>query len=101
MPSKAMAQFGMIGMAVMGRNLALNILDHDYSVAGYNLEPELMQQAVEESGSRIHPTATLAELVQSLELTEWIHGLAPHVSASGFPPASGSSPAAEHGAPPH
>ena len=34
----------------MGRNLALNILDHDYSVAGYNLGPELMQQAVEESG---------------------------------------------------
>ena len=67
MPSEAKAQFGMIGMAVMGRNLALNILDHDYSVAGYNLEPELMQQAVEESGSRIHPTATLAELVQSLE----------------------------------
>ena len=67
MPGEAMAQFGMIGMAVMGRNLALNILDHDYSVAGYNLEPELMQQAVEESGGRILPTATLAELVQSLE----------------------------------
>ncbi len=47
MPSEARAQFGMIGMAVMGRNLALNILDHDYSVAGYNLEPVLMQQAVE------------------------------------------------------
>ena len=27
----------------MGRNLALNILDQDYSVAGYNLELELMQ----------------------------------------------------------
>ena len=54
-------------MAVMGRNLALNILDHDYSVAGYNREPELMQQAVEESGGRIHPTATLVELVQSLD----------------------------------
>ena len=36
------AQFGMIGM---GRNLALNILDHDYSVARYNLGPELMQPA--------------------------------------------------------
>ncbi len=38
MPREAKAQFGMIGMAVMGRNLALNILDHDYSVAGYNLD---------------------------------------------------------------
>ena len=67
MPSEAKAQFGMIGMAVMGRNLALNILDHDYSVAGYNREPALMQQAVEESGGWIHSTATLVELVQSLE----------------------------------
>ena len=41
-PHRAKAQFGMIGM---GRNLALNILDHDYSVAGYNLGPELMQPA--------------------------------------------------------
>ena len=53
MPCEAKAQFGMIGMAVMGHNLALNILDHDYSVAGYNLEPELMQQAVEESGGAL------------------------------------------------
>ena len=42
MPSEAKAKFGMIGM---GRNLALNILDHDYSVVGYNLGPELMQPA--------------------------------------------------------
>ncbi len=48
MSNDAKANFGMIGLAVMGRNLALNILDHDYSVAGYNLEPELTEQAVSE-----------------------------------------------------
>ena len=52
-------QFGMIGMAVMGRNLALNILDHGYSVAVYNLEPALTRAAVEESGGRLVGTESL------------------------------------------
>ena len=60
-------QFGMIGMAVMGRNLALNILDHGYSVAVYNLEPDLTRAAVEESGGRLVGTQSLADLVERLE----------------------------------
>jgi len=59
--------FGMVGMAVMGRNLALNILDHGYTVAAYNLEPEMTDSAVEESGGRLHGTKSLQELVASLE----------------------------------
>ena len=61
------SQFGMIGMAVMGRNLALNILDHGFSVAAWNLEPEMMESAVRESGGRLRGTASLQELVKSLE----------------------------------
>ena len=38
-------QFGMIGLATMGRNLSLNILDHGYSCAGWNLEPKLTAAA--------------------------------------------------------
>ncbi len=57
----------MIGLAVMGRNLALNILDHDYSVAGDNLEPELTEQAVAESGNRLRATESLEGLVGALE----------------------------------
>ena len=60
-------QFGMIGMAVMGRNLALNILDHGYSVAVYNLEPDLMRATVEESGGRLVSTQSLSDLVERLE----------------------------------
>lgn len=60
-------QFGMIGLAVMGRNLALNLLDHGVSVAGYNLEPELLQQAVDESGGRLLAAHSLEELVAALE----------------------------------
>ena len=63
----AKRQFGMIGMAVMGRNLAFNISDHDFSVAVWNLEPELAQSAVQESGGRLLACASLADLVSSLE----------------------------------
>ena len=30
------AQIGLIGLAVMGKNLALNLADHDFKVAIYN-----------------------------------------------------------------
>lgn len=33
-------QIGVVGLAVMGRGLALNLAEHGFSVAGYNLEPE-------------------------------------------------------------
>ena len=58
--------FGMIGMAVMGRNLALNMADRGVNVAVYNREPERTTSAVEESGGRLHPTFSLEEFVQSL-----------------------------------
>jgi 6-phosphogluconate dehydrogenase len=59
------AQFGMIGLAVMGKNLALNVADHGYSVAVWNLEQDLMQKAV--AGTSLRPTNSLAELVGALE----------------------------------
>ena len=50
------SQFGVIGTAVMGRNLALNILDHGFSVAAWNLEADLLERAVEESEGRLKET---------------------------------------------
>ena len=35
-----MADIGLIGLAVMGQNLVLNMVDHGYSVAVYNRTPE-------------------------------------------------------------
>ena len=32
-------QIGVIGLAVMGRNLALNIAEHGFTVAGFNRSP--------------------------------------------------------------
>jgi 6-phosphogluconate dehydrogenase len=59
------AQMGMIGMAVMGKNLALNILDHGYSVAAYNREADMLDAAIR--GTAITPARTLSELVGALE----------------------------------
>ena len=38
---------GMIGLGVMGRNLALNMLDHGFRVAGYNREPGATRKLAE------------------------------------------------------
>ena len=61
------SQFGMIGMAVMGRNLAMNIADHDTRVMVYNREPKTMEAAVAESGGKLHGARSLEELVGALE----------------------------------
>jgi 6-phosphogluconate dehydrogenase (decarboxylating) len=59
------AQIGMIGTAVMGKNLAQNISDHGFSVAVYNRELDMMEEAIR--GTPLIPTKTLAELVATLE----------------------------------
>ncbi len=60
------ADFGMIGLAVMGRNFALNVADRGYRVAVYNLEPELLERALAESGGRFVAARSLEELVGAL-----------------------------------
>lgn len=60
-------QFGMIGMAVMGRNLAFNLLDNGVTVAAWNLEPEMTDSAVAESGGTLRATKSLEELVAAVE----------------------------------
>jgi 6-phosphogluconate dehydrogenase len=61
------AEFGIIGLGVMGQNLALNIEDHGRSVAVWNLEPEWVDRFVAENGSRqLIGTKTLQDFVQSL-----------------------------------
>ncbi|HEX9161977.1 MAG TPA: NAD(P)-binding domain-containing protein, partial [Thermoanaerobaculia bacterium] len=64
----ALAQFGMIGLAVMGRNLALNIEDHGFSVAVWNLETDQVDKFVGENrGRKFTGTKTFQDLVKSLE----------------------------------
>ena len=59
---------GLIGLAVMGKNLALNIADHGYSVAVYNRSREKTDSLLEEARDKnIGGMYSLEELVNSLE----------------------------------
>lgn len=59
---------GVIGMAVMGKNLALNIADHGYSVAIYNRTYEVTQNVLlENPNANLSGSETLEEFVNLLE----------------------------------
>jgi 6-phosphogluconate dehydrogenase len=62
------AQFGMIGLGVMGENLALNIEEHGFPVAVWNLETEWTDRFVaNNAGKQITGTKSLEEFVGALE----------------------------------
>ena len=61
-------QIGVIGLAVMGRNLALNIESRGFSVAVYNRTAEKTKQFIAENeGKNLLGTYTMEEFVNSLE----------------------------------
>jgi 6-phosphogluconate dehydrogenase len=61
------AQFGVIGLGVMGQNLALNVEDHGNSVAVWNLEPEWVDRFVQQNSARaITGTKSLEEFASAL-----------------------------------
>jgi 6-phosphogluconate dehydrogenase len=69
MNTKATADIGLIGLAVMGENLALNIADHGFKVAVYNRTTEVMKKFVarENPPGGLVPCETLEELVASIK----------------------------------
>ncbi|WP_269533240.1 NADP-dependent phosphogluconate dehydrogenase [Chitinimonas sp. BJYL2] len=59
---------GVIGMAVMGRNLALNIESRGHAVSIYNRSPDKTDEVMAENpGRRLVPFHTLESFVDSLE----------------------------------
>jgi len=59
---------GVIGMAVMGRNLALNIASRGHKVSVFNRSREKTDEVMADSpDAGLVPTYTLAEFVESLE----------------------------------
>ena len=63
-----LAQFGVIGLGVMGQNLALNIEDHGQSVAVWNLESEWVGRFLHANqGRHLIGNTDLKEFVLSLE----------------------------------
>ena len=72
-------EFGMVGLGVMGRNLMLNIADHDFSVIGLDLDP-LKAEAVEEEAGKDKPvrgTISTEEFVKSIRKPRAIMLLVP------------------------
>jgi 6-phosphogluconate dehydrogenase len=69
MSETAVAEIGLIGLAVMGENLALNIADHGYKTAVYNRTTDIMRKFI----AREHPPgglvgcATMKELVAAVK----------------------------------
>ncbi len=73
MATSPTADIGLIGLAVMGQNLVLNMADHGFNVAVFNRTTAKMHEFVEEakqsepSAGRLVPCETYRELVASLK----------------------------------
>jgi 6-phosphogluconate dehydrogenase len=65
----AHADLGLVGLAVMGQNLALNLADHGYSVAVHNRTgavTDAFVRAHPHTPGRLVPCPTVSDLVQAL-----------------------------------
>ena len=64
----AKQQIGVVGLAVMGKNLAFNIESRGYTVSVFNRSREKTDAMMQEAtGKNIVPTYSIEEFVQSLE----------------------------------
>ncbi|PKM89462.1 MAG: phosphogluconate dehydrogenase (NADP(+)-dependent, decarboxylating) [Firmicutes bacterium HGW-Firmicutes-10] len=64
-----LSQIGVIGMAVMGKNLALNLADHGFKVSIYNRTTSVSQDVIEENPQKGFVLAnTIEEFVNSLSI---------------------------------
>jgi len=61
------ADIGVLGLAVMGSNLALNLADHGFKVSGFNREADMTKDFVaKHPHDNFTPTYSLQEFVDSL-----------------------------------
>ncbi|MEO6167134.1 MAG: NADP-dependent phosphogluconate dehydrogenase [Chitinophagales bacterium] len=77
--SASLFDFGMIGLGVMGRNLLLNMADHDFAVAGFDLDAAKIA-ALETSatpGTAVKGFPTLPEMIVSLSVPRKLMMLVP------------------------
>ncbi|MGC8624036.1 MAG: NADP-dependent phosphogluconate dehydrogenase [Phycisphaerae bacterium] len=70
MPETEIAQVGLIGLAVMGKNLALNIADHGFNIAVFNRTTMVTQEFITENPNtpgKIIGCATLRDFVRAIK----------------------------------
>jgi 6-phosphogluconate dehydrogenase len=74
-----MAQFGMIGLGTMGRNLAYNVADQNFTVCGYDRDEAQRNRFVKEApaNKKVTAAASLQEFVNALEVPRKIMLLVP------------------------
>lgn len=60
------ADIGLIGLGTMGKNLAMNIADHGFTVIGYNRSTEVTKRLIEERHPNLIGALSLDEMVNSL-----------------------------------
>ena len=64
----AKQSFGMVGLGVMGENLALNIESHGFSVVGFDLDGKKVDNfAARTKGKQVVAARTVAEFVANLD----------------------------------
>jgi 6-phosphogluconate dehydrogenase len=73
-PAPNSADVGLVGLAVMGANLALNMADHGFKVAVYNRTTSVTQQFIHDNpasvigpGGALVPAAELKDFVSSIK----------------------------------
>ena len=91
----AQATFGIIGLGVMGENLALNLVDHGQRVAVWNLEPEWVDRFIHSNPQRpLVGTKTFEDFARALApprrilmmikagdpVDQTLHRLSPHLA---------------------
>lgn len=71
--------FGIVGLGVMGRNLLLNMADHDFAVAGLDLDAQKASSLEQEANNsqRVKGTTSPEEFVKSIKTPRAIMLLVP------------------------
>jgi 6-phosphogluconate dehydrogenase len=63
------SDIGIVGLGVMGENLALNLERHGFAVSGFDVDPAKRESFTQRTrGKRAHAARSLAELVTTLHL---------------------------------
>jgi len=67
MADKSQYDIGMVGLGVMGRNLLLNMADHNFSVAGYDIDASKVTSLTQEAQQRnVYATTNIQDFINSL-----------------------------------
>ncbi len=71
-------RFGMVGLGTMGRNLVMNIANHDFAVAGYDKDVSKVNTLNTQSGERkIYAAATMPDFISILQRPRAVMMLVP------------------------